>query len=308
MSGHFTLEIGGAARADVFLACADQDPSIWPVVKRFDEAGVCVVGEGPLADAVPERAAAIARACAGVAVVMPAAGAAPDVMARIRGHIDLAAQSGQPLAILETGAGAAPITAAIEAVAAAAVNASVVRPYAFFIGRLERDFTHARAAIRAAVEREAGIACLWSDSDHQTNVASVRESTRLLIRHAAFVVADLTLGVENPNGENPSRAHEIGMSIAYERPLMLSSQEPRRYPYFSIGDMQMAFWDTEAQLHAAVAHWIRARRGALARVVLNHQLPDRFPGYRPAIAAPDFVYDPLLRYVGPWTPVSGREP
>ena len=306
MTDAFSLEIGGAARADVFLACADGDPSIWPVVRRFDEAGVCVVGEVTHADLVPERAAAIARACAGVAAVMPPASASPDVFARIRTHIDRAAESGQPLVILKPEDEASAIAAAIDNVIASSVNSSVVRPYAFFIGRLERDFTHARSAIRAAVEREAGIACLWSDSDHQTNVASVRESTRLLIKNAAFVVADLTLGVENPHGENPSRAHEIGMSIAYERPLMLSSQEPRRYPYFSIGDMQMAFWDTEAQLHAAVAHWIRARRAGLARVVFNHQLPDRFPGYRPAIAAPDFAYDPLLRYVGPWTPAAGR--
>ena len=90
-----------------------------------------------------------------------------------------------------------------------------IRPYAFFIGRLERDFTHAREAIRVAVEAEAGIPCLWSDDGrHRINVESVRERTRLLIEHAAFVIADLTLGTESPERENPSRAHEIGMTIA----------------------------------------------------------------------------------------------
>ena len=77
---------------------------------------------------------------------------------------------------------------------------------------------------------------------------SVRERTRLLIKHATLVIADLTLGTESPERENPSRAHEIGMTIAYGRKLMLCSQEPRRDPYFSIGDMQMTFWSTEADL------------------------------------------------------------
>jgi len=88
---------------------------------------------------------------------------------------------------------------------------------------------------------------------------------------------------------------------------MLSSQEPRRYPYFSIGDMQMAFWETEAQLYESVRNWIRARRGALARLVFNYHLPERFPGYRPLIGAPTFVYEPSQRYLGPSTPVSGGE-
>jgi hypothetical protein len=269
--------------------------------------GVRVVGDVPQGDAAGERTHAIARGCAAVAAVMPAAGAGEDAIGRIRAHVDRARQSGQPVATFHPEDGEARVDAAVGELTAQAVRRSIVRPYAFFIGRLERDFTHARAAIRAAVEREAGLACLWSDSDHQTNVASVRESTRLLIKGAAFAIADLTLGVENPHGENPSRAHEIGMSIAYERPLMLSSQEPRRYPYFSIGDMQMTFWVTEAHLYESVRHWIRARRGALARVVFNHQLTEHCRGYRPAIGAPDFVYDPAQRYVGPWTPAPRGE-
>ena len=177
-----------------------------------------------------------------------------------------------------------------------------IRPYAFFIGRLERDFTHAREAIRVAVEAEAGIPCLWSDDGrHRINVESVRERTRLLIEHAAFVIADLTLGTESPERENPSRAHEIGMTIAYGRKLMLCSQEPRRYPYFSIGDMQMTFWSTEADLGCKVRGWIRTSRDSLARTVLNHGLADAYTDIVPRIKKPSFTFDVGQRYVGPKT-------
>jgi len=124
-------------------------------------------------------------------------------------------------------------------------------------------------------------------------VASVRERTRLMIKHATFVIADLTLGVESPERENPSRAHEIGMTIAYERPLLLCSQEPRRYPYFSISDMQMSFWATEDELEGAVRDWFRAHRWPAARRVLNHELA------APVVRKPRFAYDSALRYVGP---------
>ncbi|MCI0625576.1 MAG: hypothetical protein L0387_28680 [Acidobacteria bacterium] len=177
-----------------------------------------------------------------------------------------------------------------------------IRPYAFLIGRLERDFTQAREAIRAAVESEAGIPCLWSDDGrHRTNIESVRERTRLLIRHATFVIADLTLGSESPERENPSRAHEIGMAIAYDRKLMLCSQEPRRYPYFSIGDLQMTFWSTEAELECKVKEWIHAYRDSLGRSVFNHRLAHAYADYEPNIKKPCFRFDPKQRYIGPRT-------
>lgn len=185
------------------------------------------------------------------------------------------------------------------------------RPYAFFIGRLERDFTHAREAVRAAVEAEAGIPCLWSDDGrHRLDVESVSERTRLLIEHAALVIADLTLGVESPERENPSRAHEIGMSIAYGRKLMLCSQEPRRYPYFSIGDMQMTFWATEAELHSRLREWIRTAPDSPARTVLNHRLAEADGGPAPLIGEPAFTFDEGRRYVGPRTkaPADARSP
>jgi hypothetical protein len=323
----FSVEIGGPARADVFLSCPDVR-SVWPLIQRLDRSRLCVVGDLPPADGRGSRAADIAAGCSGVVAVLPPESGSPETFHRIAADVRRAVADRQPVAVfhehgrsgvLRAGAdtlagagivhgpavfddGDAGCRAAVERFAAEACRLSRVRPYAFFIGRLERDFTHARLAIRTAVEREAGIPCVWSDGGHQTNVASVRESTRLLIKHAEFVIADLTLGVESPDRENPSRAHEIGMSIAYERPLMLCSQDPRRYPYFSIGDMQMTFWTHEAQLHECVRDWIRARRGTLARRVFNHRLTEAFPGYQPLVDVAAFEYDPRQRYVGPKTP------
>jgi len=178
----------------------------------------------------------------------------------------------------------------MEHVPFAATNPS----YAFFVGRLERDFAQARSAIGAAVEAEAGVPCLWvDDGRHRTNVNSVRERTQQLIRHAAFVIADLTLGPESPHQENPSRAHEIGLAIAYERPLMLCSQEPRRYPYYSIGDMQMAFWQDEEELAASVQSWIAAQPQLPRRHVLNAALPV------PRLPSATFQFDPSTRFIGP---------
>jgi len=303
----FAVEIGGPALADVFLSCPEER-SVWPLIQRLDRSRLRVVGDLPPVEGVASRAADIAADCSGVVAVLPPESSSPDLFHRITADVERAVADRQPVAVFhEQGPttfddGDASFRATVERFAAEACRQSRVRPYAFFIGRLERDFTHARLAIRSAVEREAGMACVWSDSGHQTNVASVRESTRLLIKNAAFVIADLTLGVESPDRENPSRAHEIGMTIAYERPLLLCSQDPRRYPYFSIGDMQMTFWTTEAQLHECVRDWIRARRGTLARRVFNHRLTDAFPGYQPLIDVAPFEYDPRQRYVGPKTP------
>jgi hypothetical protein len=173
-------------------------------------------------------------------------------------------------------------------------SAPAIPNYAFYVGRLERDFAQARGAIRAAVEEEAGLTCLWIDDGRfRTNIESVRECTRELIRHATFVVADLTLGPESPHQENPSRAHEIGLAIAYEKPLMLCSQEPRRYPYYSIGDMQMTFWNDEAELAASVQSWIAAHPRLPRRHVLNTALP----GSR--LARGSFRFDPAGRFIGP---------
>ena len=259
----FTVDVFGAAVADVYLPCRNGVP--WGLVEQLDREGVRVVSDLP---GLPRDDQRVRRILAGCDAIV--------------------AHDGEP----DVGiAGDFPRFTDV-----AGLHARRMRPYAFYIGRLERDFVHAREAIRTAVEAEAGIAFLWiDDGRHRTNVDSIRERTRQLLQHAAFVVADLTLGVENPERENPSRAHEIGMSMAYDRPLLLSSQEPRRYPYFSIADLQMTFWETEDELHERVREWIRIHRDVVARRVLNYELRDA------RIAAPAFVYDAARRYIGPKT-------
>lgn len=259
----FAVDVFGPAVADVYLPCRHGVP--WDRVERLDGDGVRVVSDLPNLPRDEQRLRRILGSC--------------DAILANDDDPELALAADLPR-----------FTGVHE------LHARRVRPYAFYIGRLERDFAHAREAIRTAVEAEAGIAFLWiDDGRHRTNVHSIRERTRQLLQHAAFVVADLTLGVESPERENPSRAHEIGMSLAYERPLLLSSQEPRRYPYFSIADLQMTFWETEDELHERVREWIRIHRDVVARRVLNYEL-------RAArIAAPAFVYDAARRYVGPKT-------
>jgi hypothetical protein len=276
----FRLEIEHGAKADVYLATPGDVP--WDLVASLDAAGLRVVGDLPGLPRAEDRVRRIMSGCAAFLVVADAASSADvESAARIAAELGVAQhrlRAGETLPELHRAAPRAP-------------------PYAFLVGRLERDFTLARAAIRAAVEHEAGIPCLWADDGcHRTNVASVREATRLLIEHATFVIADLTLGVENPRQENPSRAHEIGMAIAYRRPLMLSSQEPRRYPYFSIGDLQMTFWETEDELERQTRNWVRAHAGSIARRVFNHELPS------PQLAPAAFAYDGTRRYIGPNTP------
>ena len=276
----FKLDIDHGARAEVYLATPGDVP--WDLVAGLDAAGLRVVGDLPGLPPDEDRVWRIMSGCGALLIAADDA-ASPGLQSAAR----IATELG--VAQYRLRAGETPPEVHREAPRAL--------PYAFFVGRLERDFTLAREAIRAAVEREAGIPCLWADDGrHRTDVASVREATRLLIQHASFVIADLTLGAENPRQENPSRAHEIGMAIAYQRPLMLSSQEPRRYPYFSIGDLQMTFWETEDELERQTRAWVRAHARTVARRVFNHELPS------PALAPAAFAYNDTRRYIGPNTP------
>lgn len=278
MAGSFRLEIFEPGKADVFLTSTEAEIP-WQVVQDLDEARIRVLGAPAGIEWDAERSAAMRSGCAGLVTTRAESGIAPaDVAANVPR--------------LETGEfSSCDLEGFIKTVLA---ERNRIRPYAFFVGRLERDFTHARHAIRAAVECEAGISCLWADDGcFRTDVESVRAETQVLIKQAVFVIADLTLGVENPKQENPSRAHEIGMAMAYERALMLCSQEPRRYPYFSIGDMQMTFWSTEQELERGVRTWIRDHQEEVGFRVYNHELPS------PRIAKTEFCYDPNLRFVGP---------
>lgn len=275
--GRCELEILAPGRADVFLA-AEESEVPWPIVERLDRAGVRVVGAVRDRDADREQLRTLMSGCSGAIIV--AASPLAEAIA-----LDL----GVPRLSILPHAGV-DLDPFLESV----LRGGRLRPYAFLIGRLERDFGQARHAIRSAVERAAGIPCVWIDDGcHRSNIESVRERTRVLIKHATFVIADLSLGAESPERENPSRAHEIGMAIGYERPLILCSQEPRRYPYYSIGDMQMAFWSSEDELGALLMKRIGATKGLVPRRVFNYELS------QPAISLPEFKFDPTQRFVGP---------
>lgn len=183
------------------------------------------------------------------------------------------------------------------------------QPYAFLTTRLQSDFAQARRAAKAAIEDAAAIPCLWSgDQRHKTNVTGIREETRILIKHATFVVADLTFGIDSPNADSPSRAHEVGMAVAYRKPLLLSAQEPRRDPYFSVSDFQMVFWRDEEDLKNLVKAWIQINRVSLGRRVYNRELSSRDKNYSSKISEATFEFDRKKRYIAPNAyPLSSTE-
>jgi hypothetical protein len=337
----FKLEFLAAGKADVYLSCPAGSQLSWQLARLFDEASIRVVGDQPDPYMNGNRMRHIMAGCAGVVSVLAYQPCSRTIDSRLLAELRQGAALGLPVALflqkdvhldLDKGEDqfrlrvddSEPVfirpdrlhgpvvylddtfhrdihATADRFQSAVLRDETRVRPYAFLVGRLEKDFTQAREAVLDAVESEAGITCFWSDDGrHLTNIASVRERTRLLIKHASFVVADLTLGAENPEHENPSRAHEIGMAIAYGRHIMLCSKEPRRHPYFSVGDMQMTFWATEAELSGQVREWIRTHQ-VLRRQVFNHRLGEIYPGYKPQIEQPVFHHDPRRRYVGPTT-------
>lgn len=341
----FELAIHTNGQAAVYLSCAEGSQFSWQLVRLLDQASICVVGDLPELGPDDRRIKRIMTGCSGIVSVLGYGPGSSTLETRLlqdlrqcvaldlpvalfveknvrldlakgQGGVRFQIGSSEPLFIeadllhgptvyLEDAIDRSVFVAATDFQDSVLQERSHSQPYAFFIGRLERDFAQAREAIRTAVESEAGIPCLWSDDGrHMTNVASIRDRTRLLIKNASFVVADLTLGFENPRQENPSRAHEIGMAIAYDRHIMLCSQEPRRYPYFSVGDMQMTFWATEAELADCVRNWIRARSSVLARRVFNYQLPIVYTGCEAQIGKTVFHFDPAQQYVGPAT--AGR--
>jgi hypothetical protein len=181
--------------------------------------------------------------------------------------------------------------------------------YVFLITRLQSDFEQARLAIRAAVEDSAAIPCLWSDDQrHTTNIEGIRERTRLLIKHATFVVADLTYGPDSLNIDNPSRAHEVGIAVAYRKQILLCAQDPRRDPYFAASDIQMVFWRDEEELQKRVAEWIHNDRASLGRRVYNRELSSRDLSYTPKISEAKFAIDRGRRYIAPNAyPLSATE-
>ncbi len=175
-----------------------------------------------------------------------------------------------------------------------------IKPYAFLATRLKSDFKQARDSIRIAVENTTGIPCIWSDDKrHTTNVQGIRERTRLLIKYSEFLIADLSFSTSNAENDNPSRAHEIGMAIAYQHPIILSSQGPRRRPYFSANDIQMVNWENEGELNMEISNQLLINQEQLGRRIYNWELSDRDNSYTALILKKKFVYDKSHRYIAP---------
>jgi len=272
MSAPFPIEIVSPWRADVYLSLGPTVEVPERVLRAFDERRIRLIGAVPEVEPSREQLESLVSACQCMVLVGDPQSSGQRAAQR---ELERALAHAMSLQVLHlTDSVIASERLLKEAVESLVVASPIRAPaYAFFAGRLEKDFCHARAAVRAAVEWELGMPCLWSDDGHLHPTSSgVRETTQTLIRHASLVIADLSLGPENPHHENPSRAHEIGLAIAFGRPIMLSSREPRRYPYFSIGDMQMFFWSDERDLWYRASEWLRAHRGRLGRRVFNREL------------------------------------
>ena len=98
------------------------------------------------------------------------------------------------------------------------------------------------------------------------------------------------------------------MAVAYDRTVILSSQDPRRDPYFSASDMQIIFWKNEEELNKELVKWIDNNRGTFARRVYNWELSAINPLYEPKIKKVEFRFEQSRRYVAPnLYPLKGFE-
>ncbi len=180
------------------------------------------------------------------------------------------------------------------------VSITKTKPYVFLITRLESDFEQIREAISTAIFNSFGISCLWSDDGkHSTNINSIRERARLLIKHSHFVIADLSFDQDNPLSDNPSRSHEVGMSIAYQKEVLLCSQVPRRDPYYSASDIQIEFWSDEKDLEKTVVRWLETNKAKIGRRVYNFELKERDNTLSPNVNKRNFNFDKKNRYLSP---------
>lgn len=178
---------------------------------------------------------------------------------------------------------------------------SGIRPYAFLICRLQPDFQLPREACLIAAERGSGIPCYWIDSkDYASNIDDTVERARLLIKNASFVIAEISLTDENPDFDNPSRAHEIGLATAYRRKVFPVSHVPRRHPYHGLVVRQLVWWESEEDLFQSLFEAVHAERASIGRHVYNWELEDG--GYTPRFRAPRFEPDGV-----PWQPPMTTE-
>ena len=172
--------------------------------------------------------------------------------------------------------------------------------FAFLAVRIHGDFALIRAAIGDAVEHTLGIPCVWYDDPRViTPEYGMRERTQLMIRHCALFIADVTYGPGNPDYDSPNTAHEIGMALAYERPVVLSCQEPRRDLYFSAGDLHTLFWEDEHELNREIADCFRSRYSRLGRRLLNLELAPNPTGFSGGFPRYRFEMDRAGQYVSP---------
>lgn len=173
------------------------------------------------------------------------------------------------------------------------------QPYIFLNARMQTDFELARKAIIAAVEKGAGIPCLWFDDPRiSLNSGGVRSQTRQIIKCCSLFIADLSYGKETPNIDNPNRAHEIGCAEACGRQILLFCQGPRRDPYFAASDMKVLFWDNEQELYEKMNGWIQTNRRAIARRVFNWELGGSTSNSL-KIGHTDFQMEKKRRYIAP---------
>ena len=171
----------------------------------------------------------------------------------------------------------------------ATARQSLIRPYAFLISRLQPDFRLPRKACLAAAERGSGMPCYWIDSqDYRSNVDDTIERARLLIKHATFVVAEISLTDENPDFDNPSRAHEIGLATAYGKTVFPVSHAPRRHPYHGLVAQQLVWWDSEEDLYEKLVSAVNAKRDSIGRHVYNWELEGVDGGQMPQFRSPRF--------------------
>jgi hypothetical protein len=174
------------------------------------------------------------------------------------------------------------------------------QPYAFLAVRIHGDFSLIRAAITDAVERTLGIPCVWYDDPRViTRDCGVRERTQLMIRQCALFIADVTFSPNNPDHDSPNTAHEIGMALAYERPVLLTCQEPRRDLYFSAGDLHTLFWENEQHLNQEAAACFRSRYSRLGRRLHNLELEPNPAGVSGVFPLDRFAMDWARHYIAP---------
>ena len=175
-----------------------------------------------------------------------------------------------------------------------------VGPYSFLITRLQPDFALPRAACTAAAENASGTPCIWIDSkNYSTNIDDTTERVRLLIKHAEFVVAEISLTEDNPDFDNPSRAHEIGIAMAYGKKLFLVSHEPRRHPYHGVVPRQLVWWNNEAELYEDLKTAIYAERGEIGRYVYNEEIQKVDSGHTSKFSAKKFDINQSPAWVPP---------